>query len=249
MPSSMTPKVYIIEVNPRASRTVPFISKVTGVPMVKIATRVMLGHSLVEQGYHSGLWRKQKLIGIKAPVFSMSKLAGVDTYLGPEMKSTGEVMGIDYTYNAALAKVLISAGLMLPPKGAILFSIADRDKPEALPIIRGFAEIGFRIYATEGTASLISDNNIPVTMISKKLSQGQPNIIDLIINGEIEGVVNTITGGRTVLKDGFAIRRAAAEKRLPYFTSLDTIRAVLMALTSKTMTYNIEPLPDYRNNK
>jgi carbamoyl-phosphate synthase large subunit len=249
MPSPDEPKVYIIEVNPRASRTVPFISKVTGVPMVKIATRVMLGQSLIEQGYCNGLWPKQKLIGIKAPVFSMSKLAGVDTYLGPEMKSTGEVMGIDYTYSAALIKVLISAGLMLPPKGAILFSIADRDKPEALPIITKFAEIGFRIYATEGTAAMIKANKIPVTMISKKLSQGQPNIIDLIINGSIDGVVNTITGGRTVLKDGFAIRRTVAEKRLPYFTSLDTIRAVLMALTSKTKTYNTEPLPEYRKRK
>jgi len=139
--------------------------------------------------------------------------------------------------------------LMLPPKGAILFSIADRDKPEALPIITKFAEIGFRIYATEGTAAMIKEKNIPVTMISKKLSQGQPNIIDLIINGSVDGVINTITGGRTVLKDGFAIRRAVAEKRLPYFTSLDTIRAVLMALSSKTKTYNTEPLPEYRKRK
>ncbi len=110
--------MYVLEVNPRASRTIPFISKVTGVPMVKVATKVMLGKSLKEQGYHTGLCQKQKLVGIKAPVFSMSKLLGVDTYLGPEMKSTGEVMGIDYTFDAALAKALLAAGLMLPPKGA-----------------------------------------------------------------------------------------------------------------------------------
>jgi carbamoyl-phosphate synthase large subunit len=243
------PKVYVIEVNPRASRTVPFISKVTGVPMVKVATNVMLGHSLKEQGYSNGLWPKQKLIGIKAPVFSMSKLAGVDTYLGPEMKSTGEVLGIDYTFNAALMKALISAGLMIPSKVAILFSIADRDKPEALPIIRGFADLGYKLYATEGTAAMIEANGMPVTMISKKLGQGQPNIIDMIINGTVDAVVNTVTGGRTVLKDGLEIRRAAAEKRLPYFTSLDTIRAALTALTDREHTYNTAPLPEYRQRR
>ncbi|MFC1965268.1 carbamoyl-phosphate synthase large subunit, partial [Chloroflexota bacterium] len=128
--------VYVIEVNPRASRTIPFISKVTGVPMIKMATRVMLGKSLKEQGYSGGLWPVTKLVGIKAPVFSMSKLLGVDTYLGPEMKSTGEVMGIDYTFDTALAKALLAVGLMLPPQGSVLLSIADRDKPEALPMIR-----------------------------------------------------------------------------------------------------------------
>jgi carbamoyl-phosphate synthase large subunit len=244
-----SPHVYIIEVNPRASRTVPFISKVTGVPMVKVATRVMLGESLKQQGYNTGLWKKQKLFAIKAPVFSMSKLVGVDTYLGPEMKSTGEVMGIDYTFNAALIKALIAAGLMLPPKGAILFSIADRDKPEAMPIIRKFAEIGYKIYATEGTAAMIQAAGIPVTMISKKISQGHPNIIDIINDGTVDGVVNTVTGGRVALKDGFEIRRTAVERRLPCFTSLDTIRATVNALLSETHTYNTAPLPEYRNHK
>jgi len=121
--------VYVLEVNSRASRTVPFISKITGVPMVNIATKVMLGQSLKQQGYKSGLWPECQLVGIKAPVFSMSKLAGVDTYLGPEMKSTGEVMGLDYKFEPALAKSLIAAGLMLTPESSILFSIADRDKP------------------------------------------------------------------------------------------------------------------------
>ena len=133
---AVSSRVYVFEVNPRASRTIPFISKVTGVPMVNVATKVMLGNSLKEQGYSTGLWPERKLVGIKAPVFSMSKLPGVDTYLSPEMKSTGEVMGIDYTFDAALTKALLAAGLMLPPQGAILLSIADRDKPEALPIIR-----------------------------------------------------------------------------------------------------------------
>ncbi|MDP6501946.1 MAG: carbamoyl phosphate synthase large subunit, partial [Dehalococcoidales bacterium] len=159
-------QVYVLEMNPRASRTIPFISKVTGVPMVKIATKVMLGQSLKEQGYPMGLYKRQKLFAIKAPVFSMSKLLGVDTYLGPEMKSTGEVMGIDHTFDAALTKALLAAGLMLPAKGAILLSIADRDKPEALPIIRRFASIGCKLYATEGTATMITAAKLPVTVIT-----------------------------------------------------------------------------------
>jgi carbamoyl-phosphate synthase large subunit len=241
--------VYILEVNPRASRTVPFLSKVTGVPIVKVATKVMLGKTLKEQGYSTGLWEKQKLVGIKAPVFSMSKLAGVDTYLGPEMKSTGEVMGIDYTYDAALAKALQAAGLMLLPEGAILFSVADRDKPEALPIIRKFSEIGFKLYATEGTAAMIEAVGLPVTMITKKLSEGHPNVIDIISDNTVSGIVNTITGGRVPLKDGFRIRRAAAERRIPCFTSLDTIQAALKVLLSGSHIYSAQPLPDYRNKR
>jgi len=238
--------VYVLEVNPRASRTIPFISKVTGIPMVKVATKVMLGKSLKEQGYSTGLWERQKLIGIKAPVFSMSKLLGVDTYLGPEMKSTGEVMGIDYTFDAALAKALLAAGLMLPPQGAILFSIADRDKHEAPPIIRDLSSAGYKLYATEGTAAMIKALGIPVTLISKKLSEGHPNVIDIVKDGTVDGVVNTVTGDRTPLRDGFEIRRAAAEKRIPCFTNLDTIRAVIQAVLNGSQIYSAQPLPDYR---
>jgi carbamoyl-phosphate synthase large subunit len=248
-PTGAKPAVYVLEVNPRASRTVPFLSKVTGVPMVKVATRVMLGKSLQEQGYHTGLWPRQNLIAIKAPVFSMSKLLGVDTYLGPEMKSTGEVMGIDYTFDAALAKALLAAGLMLTPKGVILFSIADRDKPEALPIIRRFALLGCKLYATEGTAAMIEAMGLPVKMISKKLSEGHPNIIDIINDGTISGVVNTITGDRIPLRDGFRIRRAAAEKRISCFTSLDTARAAVEALANGSQIYSAQPLPDYRQKE
>jgi carbamoyl-phosphate synthase large subunit len=251
MPAStaQTPPVYVLEVNPRASRTIPFIAKVTGVPMVNVATRVMLGTSLKEQGYNTGLWQRQKLIGIKAPVFSMSKLLGVDTYLGPEMKSTGEVMGIDYTFDAALAKALLAAGPILSPHGAILFSIADRDKPEALPIIREFAKLGYKLYATEGTAAMIEAVRLPVKMISKKLSEGHPNIIDIINDGTVNGVVNTITGGRIPLRDGFQIRRAAAEKRIPCFTSLDTAQAAVAVLVHGSQSYSAQPLPDYRRKK
>jgi carbamoyl-phosphate synthase large subunit len=239
--------VYILEVNSRASRTVPFISKVTGVPMVNVATRVMLGHSLKEQGYFTGLWPRQKLIAIKAPVFSMSKLTGVDTYLGPEMKSTGEVMGIDYTFEAALAKALISAGMMLPASGGILLSIADRDKPEALPIIRKLTQIGYRLYATEGTATMIEAAGMTVNVTTKKLHEGHPNVIDVITNGSVNAVINTVTGGRIPLRDGFQIRRTAAERRIPCFTSLDTARAAVQAVLNGAQNYSIQPLPSYRN--
>ena len=241
--------VYVFEVNPRASRTIPFISKVTGVPMVNVATKVMLGKSLKEQGYGTGLFRKQKLVGIKAPVFSMSKLPGVDTYLGPEMKSTGEVMGIDYTFDAALAKALLAAGLMLPPQGAILLSIADRDKPESLPIIRKFLSVGYKLYATEGTAAMIEAIGLPVTLISKKLSEGHPNVVDVINDGTVSGVINTTSGGRIPLRDGFQIRRAAVEKRIPCFTSLDTARAVVEALLNGSQVYSAKPLPEYRRKE
>jgi carbamoyl-phosphate synthase large subunit len=249
MPGDKGSSVYVLEVNPRASRTIPFISKVTGVPMVKVATKVILGKSLKEQGYETGLWEKQDLVAIKAPVFSMSKLVGVDTYLGPEMKSTGEVMGVDYTFDAALAKALLAAGLMLPPQGAILFSIADRDKPESLSIIRKFASVGYKLYATEGTAAMIEAAGFPVTMISKKLSEGHPNIIDIINDGTVNGVVNTITGGRIPLRDGFHIRRAVVEKRIPCFTSLDTARAAAEALVKGSQIYSIQPLLRYRAGK
>jgi carbamoyl-phosphate synthase large subunit len=238
--------VYVLEVNPRASRTIPFISKVTGVPMVKVATKVMLGKTLKEQGYKTGLWPRQKLVAIKAPVFSMSKLIGVDTYLGPEMKSTGEIMGIDYNYDAALAKALQAAGLMLQSEGAMLFSIADRDKPEALPIIKGFSQIGYKLYATEGTAAMIKASGMPVTAIRKKLSEGHPNVLDVINDKTVNGIVNTITGGRIQLRDGFRIRRAATEKRIPCFTSLDTTQAALKVLLRGSQIYSALPVSDYR---
>ncbi|HET6478369.1 MAG TPA: carbamoyl phosphate synthase large subunit, partial [Dehalococcoidales bacterium] len=169
-----------------------------------------------------------------------------DTYLGPEMKSTGEVMGIDVNFNAALAKALLAMGMMLPPQGTILLSIADRDKPEALPAIRKLAELGYILYATEGTAAMIEAAGLPVTRITKKLSEGHPNVVDVIRDGTVKGVVNTITGGDASLRDGFYIRRAAVEKQVPCFTSLDTVRAVVEALSSPNQTYLVQPLPEYR---
>ena len=245
MPDDGGSSVYALEVNPRASRTIPFISKVTGVPMVRIATNVMLGRTLKEQGYQGGLWPTQDLVAIKAPVFSMSKLSGVDTYLGPEMKSTGEVMGVDYTFGAALAKALLAADLTLPHEGSILLSIADHDKPEALPIIRELSSHGFKLYATEGTAAMIEAEGMPITLISKKVGEGYPDILDIIRDGTVRGVVNTITGERGPLADGFQIRRVAAEKRVPCYTSLDTFKAAFEASVNGEQGFTVQPLREY----
>jgi len=238
-------RIYVLEVNPRASRTVPFISKVTGVPLVGIATRIMAGISLTDQGYQTGLCRTRGLVAIKAPVFSMSKLTGVDTYLGPEMKSTGEVMGVDHTFEAALTKALMAAGLMLPDQGALLLSIADRDKAEAAPMVEDLASMGYRLYATEGTAGMIERRGFSVNMVTKKLSQGHPNVVDIIQEGRVDAVVNTVTGQRTPLRDGFAIRRAAAEKRIACFTSLDTARVAIKSLMGRNRPFSVKPLRDY----
>jgi len=205
----------------------------------------MLGQSLKEQGYEGGLWPARNLFAVKAPVFSMSKLGGVDGYLGPEMKSTGEVMGVDYTFPAALAKALMAADLMLQREKSLLVSISDETKPEALPIIRDLHALGFRLYATEGTAALLKSVGIPVTFISKKLSEGYPNIVDIIRDGTLSGVVNTDSGERVPKSDGFQIRRAAIEKRIPCYTSLDTIRAVTKAMRSGEQTFSVQRMRDY----
>jgi carbamoyl-phosphate synthase large subunit len=214
--------------------------------MVRVATKVMLGISLKEQGYSTGLWKRQKLVGIKVPVFSMSKLPGVDTYLGPEMKSTGEVMGIDHNFNAALVKALLASGLALPPQGSILLSVADRDKSAALPMVKKLAQIGYKLYATEGTSALLKAAGLEVTMISKKISEGHPNVLDVIRDGTVNVVLNTPTGGRVPMRDGFEIRRAATERRIPCFTSIDTVRVAVDALITGSQLISVEPLPAYR---
>ena len=213
--------------------------------MVRLAVNVMLGKSLREQGYSGGLWKRQPVVGVKAPVFSMSKLAGVDTYLGPEMKSTGEVMGIDHEFGPALAKALMAAGLMLPTHGSILLSIADRNKAESVPMIRALADAGYNIYATGGTAAMIRALDIPVTAVPKRLTEGHPNVLDVITEGTVDAVVNTVTGDREVMQDGFHIRRAAVEQRIPCFTSLDTARAAVEGLTNGSEAYSVKPLRAY----
>jgi carbamoyl-phosphate synthase large subunit len=242
-------EVYIIEVNPRASRTIPFISKVTGVPMIRLAIKAMLGKKLKDEGYEGGLWKKQDLVAVKAPVFSMAKLTGVDTYLGPEMKSTGEVMGIDKTFSAAAAKALMASGLMLPKKGSILLSIADRSKAEAVPMIRQLVESGYKLYATSGTADMIRGLGIDVTQIAKNYEPEHPNTVDLIVDGTISAVVNTIEGHRASMEDGFDIRRAAVDFRIPCYTSMDTARIAVECLSSGGGQYNIRPLSEYRREQ
>ena len=239
-------QVFVIEVNPRASRTIPFISKVTGVPMIRLAIKAMLGKSITEAGYEGGLWKRQKLVAVKAPVFSMSKLSGVDTYLGPEMKSTGEVMGIDTDFSSAVAKALIASGMMLPEKGSILLTIADRDKADAVPMIRQLAEAGYGLFATAGTAGMIRGLGIDAFAIPKAQTGERPNTVDIIADGTVSAVVNTIEGDRESLEDGFEIRRAAVDQRIPCFTSLDTARAAVESLIGGAANYNIKPLPEYR---
>ena len=185
---------------------------------------------------------------MKAPVFSMSKLTGVDTYLGPEMKSTGEVMGIDTEFTPAVAKALMAAGLAVRPGDSVLLSIADRDKAESVQMMRDLNAAGCTMYATEGTAAMISGLGLPVIPIPKRLSVGHPNVVDVIEDGTVQAVVNTVTGDREVLQDGFAIRRAATEARIPCFTSLDTARAAVESMVGSGAEYSVKPLPAYRNS-
>ena len=241
------PGVFVIEVNPRASRTVPFISKVTGVPMVRAAVEVMLGKSLREQGLPNGLWPERDLVAVKAPVFSMAKLIGVDTFLGPEMKSTGEVMGVDYTFEPAVRKALIASDLALRPGMPVLLSLADRTKTEAQGLVETLHGAGCPLYATEGTAKFIADLGIPVQTVTKLLHEGHPNVVDVIRDRTVGAVVNTLEGGRAShMRDGFHIRRAATENRVPCFTSIDTARAAVQALTAPD-SYSVLPLATYRD--
>ncbi|HVB63452.1 MAG TPA: carbamoyl-phosphate synthase large subunit, partial [Nitrolancea sp.] len=239
-------RIYVLEVNPRASRTVPFLSKATGVPMVRLATNAMLGRSLKEQGYSGGLWPRQPLVAVKAPIFSMAKLRGVEVRLGPEMKSTGEAMGIDREFAPAFYKALMAAGMALPPHGSVLISICDDDKVLALPMIEQLAEMGYRIYATEGTAAMIELAGVPVQFVPKKIGTGSPDILDIILDGTVDAIINTPGPAQKEVLDGFKIRRAAVERGIPCVTSIDTARAIVEATSKSSGAYAVEPLPAYR---
>ncbi|MCY9658337.1 carbamoyl-phosphate synthase large subunit [Paenibacillus chondroitinus] len=222
-------QVYVIEVNPRSSRTVPFLSKVTNIPMANVATRVIMGQKLADMGYQSGLWPEDNYVSVKVPVFSFAKLRRVDTTLGPEMKSTGEVMGRDTNFAKALYKGLIGAGMKIPSAGSVVVTVADKDKEEAIEILKGFYRLGYKIIATGGTATAIEEAGLPVTTVHK-LSEGSPNILDLIRSGDAQFVVNTLTKGKTPERDGFRIRREAVENGVVCMTSLDTVRALVNML-------------------
>jgi carbamoyl-phosphate synthase large subunit len=240
-------RVWVLEVNPRASRTVPFLTKVTGVPLVRLAVAIGLGSSLAAEGYAraDGLWPEDSLVAVKAPVFSMAKLLDVDTFLGPEMKSTGEVMGIDRAFAPALWKSLLAAGMAPMPSGKVLVTVGDKDKPEAAPIIEALHWLGYEIVATAGTAALADRLGVEVTTIPK-LADGDRAILDLIRSGQCAAVINTPTQGRTVDRDGFLIRRAAVEARVPCLTSMDTALAVDTALRQSARTFDVAPLSEYR---
>ncbi|MGE5703431.1 MAG: carbamoyl-phosphate synthase large subunit [Clostridia bacterium] len=238
---------YVIEVNPRSSRTVPFLSKVTGIPMANIATKAIMGQSIPDQGFATGYHPEEKVVSVKVPVFSFAKLRRVDITLGPEMKSTGEVMGRENTLAKALYKGLVAAGMNIPTKGSLLVTVADKDKEEALEIIKGFQRIGFRVIATTGTADYLEQKGgMSVTRV-QKLAEGVPNILDMIRTGKANIVINTLTKGKTPQRDGFRIRREAVENGIPCFTSLDTAKALLIVL--ETITFSSEAMPQMNLGK
>ena len=226
--------VHVIEVNPRSSRTVPFLSKATGLPLPKIATKVMLGHSLKEQGYETGEAPRRKRWYVKAPVFSFSKLRGADVYLSPEMKSTGEAIGYDDSLNRALYKALKAANMRVANYGTVFVTIADDDKPQALPLIRRFYNLGFNIEATLGTAKFLRENGVR-TRGKKKLSEGSEEILDSMRAGHVTYVINTLGANEWANNDGFEIRRCAVENNVTMFTSLDTVSVLLDVLEEITV--------------
>ncbi|MFG6327281.1 MAG: carbamoyl-phosphate synthase large subunit [Lachnospiraceae bacterium] len=224
-------EVYVIEVNPRSSRTVPYISKVTGIPIVKLATRAIIGEKITEMGYKPGLQPKADYIAIKMPVFSFEKLRGAEISLGPEMKSTGECLGIAKTFEEALYKAFLGAGVILPRHKKMIITVNDADKKDAISIGRRFEALGYEVYATRSTAKVLKDHGVNAIKVNK-LNQEPPTVIDLILEHKIDVVVDTPTQGRDKSRDGFLIRRYAIETGVNCFTSLDTVNALLTSLES-----------------
>ncbi|MDK2789214.1 MAG: carbamoyl-phosphate synthase large subunit, partial [Epulopiscium sp.] len=237
-------KVYVIEVNPRASRTVPILSKVTKIPMVHVAVKVILGEKLRDQGYGVGLYNKSNLVAVKAPVFSFQKLNNVDVALTPEMKSTGEVLGVDSVYEKALVKAFSGAGYTFPGSGKIFVSLREKDKKESIELLKSFKEIGFELMGSEGTAKYLNEKGLEVKPIS---IHNLDEIFEMMKNKEITIVINTPTLGKNPNKDGFKIRTTAEQMKIPCFTSLDTAKAYLLALKtySKNETFTYETLDYY----
>ncbi len=239
-------EVQIIEVNPRASRTVPYLSKITGVPMVEVATNVVLGKTLKEQGYGSGLWKRQPSVAVKAPVFSFQKLRDVDVSLGPEMKSTGEIMGIDTDFSKALHKAIIASGLDAPLAGSMIATVADKDKEEALPIIKDFIELGYTVYATEGTCRFLDNNGVKTTKVYKIGDNASPNMMELIVGDKIDLLINTSSKDKRIEQEAAVIRKASVRKYIPCLTSLDTANAIVTALRAKKAGESSDCMPiDY----
>jgi carbamoyl-phosphate synthase large subunit len=239
-------EVYLLEVNPRASRTVPFVSKVTGQPLAKIAARVMVGRTLAELGVRTIV---PSHVGVKEAVFPFVKFPGTDTILGPEMRSTGEVMGIDRDFALAFAKAQIGAGTRLPTdpaKGAAFISVRDEDKEAVLEVAKKLVELGFRIVATHGTARFFAEHGIAADGVNKVL-QGRPHCVDAIVNGEFSIVINTTSAGQAV-RDSFSIRRTALTKDVPYFTTIAAARAAALAIASlRRGALDVRSLQEYHS--
>jgi len=230
--------VYVIEVNPRSSRTVPYISKVTGIPIISLASRVICGEKLEDMGCGTGLARESKLIAIKMPVFSFEKIKGADISLGPEMKSTGECLGIGRSFNEALYKAFEGAGIRLPKYKKMIITVRDSEKEEVVDIARRFAAVGYTIYSTRGTAGVLNKNGVRAFPV-RKLEQESPNILDLILGHEIDLVIDIPAQGATRSKDGFVIRRNAIETGVNVLTSLDTATALVSSLENREKKINI----------
>jgi carbamoyl-phosphate synthase large subunit len=216
-------KVYVLEVNPRASRTVPFVSKAIGVPLAKLATKVMLGEKLKDLGFTQEIIPKH--ISIKESVFPFNRFPGVDIILGPEMKSTGEVMGIDKDFGQAYIKSQIAAGQNLPKKGSVFISVCDRDKKELIAVARKLQDLGFHLYATSGTSAVLKANNIPVKVLPK-IAEGRPNILDIMKDGKIQLVINT-PSGRIPRQDEVKIRSQVILYNIPYTTTIAGAQATV----------------------
>ena len=226
-------RVYVLEVNPRGSRTVPIISKVTGIPMVSLATRVMLGETLQNMGYAHGLVSPPDYVTVKAPVFSFEKLHQVDISLGPEMKSTGEVLGIDMSFSDALYKTMLASGFTFPEAGNILASVADKDKAELIPLLVKAHNFGFEIYATASTAKALREAGVTDVETVYKVGEGLPNVLDLIRGGKVHLAVNTPTYGKNITSTGYQVRRTCVEYKIPCLTSTDTTAAFFDVLVRK----------------
>jgi carbamoyl-phosphate synthase large subunit len=232
-------KVYVIEVNPRSSRTIPYISKVTGVPLVELATRVMLGEKLKDIGFGTGLYKKSRYIAVKVPVFSFEKLHNVDTHLGPEMKSTGEVLGLAEKFDEALLKGLVGAGYKMKKHGGVFISVRDSDKPDVVEIARKFDRLGFDIYATKKTAELLRQNKMNAVLVHR-ISESEDNALALLESRKIDYVISTSSEGRKPAKDSVKIRRKAVERSIPCLTSLDTANALVNCLLMEKTIDNVE---------
>lgn len=226
--------VYVLEVNPRSSRTVPFLSKITDIPMAQLAMRAIIGEKLTDMGYQEGVQPYAEGVFVKAPVFSFNKLKNVDITLGPEMKSTGEVMGKDTTLEKALFKGLTGSGVEVKDHGTVLMTVSDKDKEEVVKLAQRLNEVGYKILATSGTANKLAEYDIPAEVVGK--IGGENDLLTRIQNGDVQIVINTMTKGKEVERDGFQIRRTTVENGIPCLTSLDTANALTNVIESMTFT-------------